>query len=74
MRRLDQVSLGLALASATLGAAALVALPPTAGLRLFGLFLQARILVGALALGMLPLRASVLRFRQRFFAADSIVG
>lgn len=74
VRRLDQVATGLAAASAALGAAALLALPPAAGFTVFGAFIQARIPVGASALVLLALRAAVLSFRMRFFRADAVIG
>ena len=68
------MSTGLAAAAAVLGGAALLALPPAAGFSVFGLFVQARVPVGAAALALLAVRSGVLKFRQRFFRADAVIG
>lgn len=74
IRRLDQISTGTVVLSALLGAAAAFGVPASAGFSAFGLPLQWRLLVGALALAVLSLRGPVLNFRQRFFHADAIIG
>ena len=74
IRRLDQISSGILVLSALLGAAAAFGIPASAGFSAFGLPAQWRLLVGALALAVLSLRGPVLKFRQRFFHADAIVG
>ena len=68
IRRLDQISNGVAALSAILGGAAAFAVPASAGFGGFGLQ------VGVLALAVLSLRGPVLSFRQRFFRADDIIG
>ncbi len=74
IRRLDQISKGIVALSAALGGAAAFAVPASAGFGVFGLQVQWRLLVGALALALLSLRGPVLSFRQRFFSADDIIG
>lgn len=74
VKRLDRILLGLLVAAGLIAAAAGLAVPPSAGVRVFGLFLEARILLGALAAGLLYLRQPVQKFRQRFFSAEGIIG
>ena len=74
IRRLDQISKGIVALSAVLGSAAAFAVPASAGFGVFGLHVQWRLLMGALALVVLSLRGPVLSFRQRFFRADDIIG
>lgn len=74
IRRLDQISNGIVGLSVLLGSAAAFAIPASAGFGVFGLAVQWRLVVGALALAVLALRGPVLSFRQRFFHADHIIG
>ena len=74
IRRLDQISNGIVGLSAVLGGAAALAVPASAGFNVFGLGVQWRLVLGALALAVLSLRRPVLSFRQRFFRADDIIG
>lgn len=74
IRRLDQISSGTVVLGALLGAAAVFGIPASADFSAFGLPVQWRLLVGALALAVFSLRGPVLQFRQRFFHADAIIG
>ncbi|BDA48006.1 Protein TIC 55, chloroplastic [Coccomyxa sp. Obi] len=74
VKRLDQVLVGLLVAGGLAAAAAVLAVPPSVGLEVFGMFLQARILLGLVGAGLLYLRRPVQAFRQRFFSAEGIIG
>ena len=74
MRRLDQAVAVLLVASGLTAAAALLAVPASAGWHAFGVFVQARILIGVLAAGLLYARRPLQGFRQRFFSADAVIG
>ena len=74
IKRLDQLLVGLLLSGLGTAAAAALAVPPQAGVHVFGAFLQARFLVGALGLALLYMRKPVQDFRKRFFYADAVIG
>jgi hypothetical protein len=61
-------------ASSLTAAAAILAVPASAGWQAFGVYFQARILLGVLAAGLLYVRRPVQAFRQRFFSAEAVIG
>lgn len=74
MRRLDQALVGLLVAGGLAIAAAVLAVSPSTGLDVFGVFLQARVLLGVVGAGLLYLRRPVQAFRQRFLSAEGVIG
>lgn len=74
MKRLDQMLVGLLVAGGLATAAAVLAVPPSAGFDVFGMFLQSRILLGVVGAALLYLRRPVQAFRQRFFSAEGVIG
>ncbi len=74
VKRLDQALVGLLVVGSLATAAALLAVAPLAGWDVYGVFLQARVVLGLVGAGLLYLRRPVQAFRQRFFSAEGVIG